>query len=340
MLRIGVIGAGSWGINHIRVLAGEPCTLVVAERDAAQLPRIREVAPSVRCVRDVDELWPLVDAVVIATPAATHVPLTLAALAAGKHILVEKPFALSLADARRVARAAGDRVVMVGHLMVFHPVVRRLRELVHSGNLGRPYYLQATRVNLGKLRTDETALWCFGPHDLSVIDHVIGEQPTEVSACGQAVLQPGIDDVVFVTLRYASGLLANIQLSWLHPRKERRLTLVCSSRMVEFDDVARDKLRIYDRGYDRPPEFKQFAEFLTIRDGDVHIPHVPMVEPLQAELRHFLNCVATARQPETDLASALRVTAILEAAERSCRQGGTPLEIETLADRVIANRVP
>jgi predicted dehydrogenase len=331
-VRIGVIGAGSWGINHIRVLATEPaCTqLVVAEPDGTKLAHIRAVAPNARCVGAVDELLPLVDAVIIATPASTHVELALQAIAADKHVFIEKPLALSLVEAQRVGAAAATstRIAMVGHVMVFHPVVRRLRELMRSGSLGKPYYLQATRVNLGRLRTDETALWSFGPHDLSMFDYVLGEQPIEVSACGQAVLQPGIEDVVFATLRYPTGMLANIHLSWLHPRKERRLTLVCSNRMVEFDDVARDKLKIYDRGYDRPPEFKQFAEFLTLRDGDVHIPHVPMVEPLCAELRHFLECMAEDRQPETDLASAIRVTAVLEAAERSLRLGGTPLRVE------------
>ncbi|HEY0990466.1 MAG TPA: Gfo/Idh/MocA family oxidoreductase, partial [Kofleriaceae bacterium] len=188
-------------------------------------------------------------------------------------------------------------------------------------------YLHATRVNLGRIRSDETALWCFGPHDLSMIDHILGEQPVTASACGAAVLQPGIEDVVFVTLRYASGILANLHLSWLHPRKERRLTLVCSRQMVELDDVSPEKLRIYDKGYDRPPEFTQFSEFLTIRDGDVFIPKIAMEEPLRAEIRHFLDCIERGAPPETDLAQGVRVTAILEAAEQSLAGGGAPLSI-------------
>lgn len=331
MTRVGVLGAGGWGINHIRVLATEAAVdeLLVHDLDAARRDAVREVAPRARWAATADELLGAVDAVVIATPAATHVELAELAFAAGVHALIEKPLALSLADGVRVAAAAraSQRIGMVGHLMVYHPVVRRLRELLRGGSLGAPYYLQATRVNLGRLRTDETALWCFGPHDLSMIDYILREQPIEVTACGQAVLQRGIEDVVFVTLRYATGVLANIHLSWLHPRKERRLTLVCSNQMAEFDDVARDKLKIFDRGYDRPPEFKQFAEFLTLRDGDVHIPHVPMAEPLRAELRHFLDCVATGATPETDLVSALRVLTVLEAAQESLRNGGIPLRI-------------
>ncbi|HEY6177274.1 MAG TPA: Gfo/Idh/MocA family oxidoreductase, partial [Kofleriaceae bacterium] len=259
--------------------------------------------------------------------------LAIAALAAGKHVLIEKPLARRLDDARRVAAAARPgTIAMVGHLMVFHPAVRRLRELLRSGDLGRPFYVHAMRVNLGRIRSDETALWCFGPHDLSMLDHILGEHPVTASACGTAVLQPGIEDVVFVTLRYASGILANLHLSWLHPRKERRFTLVCSQKMVELDDVSPEKLRIYDKGYDRPPEFTQFGEFLTIRDGDVHIPHVAMEEPLRVEVRHFVDCILRGEPPATDLAQGVRVTAVLEAAERSLATGGAPLPIARVSE--------
>jgi predicted dehydrogenase len=230
---------------------------------------------------------------------------------------------------------------MVGHLMVYHPAVRRIGELLASGSLGAPLYLHAMRVNLGRIRSDETALWCFGPHDLSMIDAILGEQPATVSACGTAVIQPGIEDVVFATLRYPSGILASLHLSWLHPRKERRFTLVCAQKMVELDDVSPEKLRIYDKGYDRPPAFTQFGEFLTIRDGDVHIPHLSMEEPLRAEIRHFLDCIAHSPGPgsipRTDLAQGVRITAILEAAERSLAASGMPLPVVTPDDCMINN---
>jgi predicted dehydrogenase len=336
-----VLGAGSWGINHVRVLAAEPrCRVVaVAEPDETKRALIAELAPGAQWTASAEAILqaPDIDAVVIAAPASTHVALALAAFDAGKHVLVEKPLASNLADAQRVAAAAvrGGTVGMVGHLMVFHPAVRRIRELLRSGGLGRPLYIHAMRVNLGRIRSDETALWCFGPHDLSMLDHILGEHPVTASACGTAVLQPGIEDVVFVTLRYASGILANLHLSWLHPRKERRFTLVCSQKMVELDDVSPDKLRIYDRGYDRPPEFTQFGEFLAIRDGDVHIPQIGREEPLRAEIRHFLDCVERREPPETDLAQGVRVTAILEAAERSLAAGGTPLTISPVSGREI-----
>jgi predicted dehydrogenase len=333
-IRIGVLGAGSWGINHVRVLAAEPrCRIVaVAEPDQAKRPLIAELAPGARWTESAGPVVssPEIDAVVIAAPAATHVELAIAALDAGKHVLIEKPVARSVAEARRVAAAAAraGTIGMVGHLMVFHPAVRRIRELLRSGSLGRPFYVHAMRVNLGRIRSDETALWCFGPHDLSMLDYILGEHPVTASACGTAVLQPGIEDVVFVTLRYASGILANLHLSWLHPRKERRFTLVCSQKMVELDDVSPEKLRIYDKGYDRPPEFTQFGEFLTIRDGDVHIPQVSMEEPLRAEIRHFLDCIERGERPLTDLSQGVRVTAILEAAQRSLAAGGAPLAVD------------
>jgi predicted dehydrogenase len=267
--------------------------------------------------------------VVIATPAATHADLACRALAAGKHVLVEKPLALSVADAERVARAAAasGRVLLVGHLMVFHPAVVRLKELVASGQLGDLYYLHARRVNLGRLRHDENALWSFAPHDLSMIDALLDATPVRVSASGQSYLQPGIEDVVFATLHFAGGTMAHIHLSWLDPRKERRLTVVGSRLMAEFDDVATEKLRIYDKGYERPPSFGGFDEYLTLRDGDVHIPRLTMEEPLRVEARHFVDCIVVGARPRVDAESALRVTRVLEAAQRSLVSGGTPVDV-------------
>ncbi|MBK7536929.1 MAG: Gfo/Idh/MocA family oxidoreductase [Myxococcales bacterium] len=329
-LRIGVVGAGRWGINHVRVVASDPGCVVhaVCDPDPA-------VAASVAALtaaplhRELASLLadPALDAVVIATPAPTHAALAIAALTAGKHVLVEKPLALSLPDAERVAAvaAAQRRCLMVGHLMLYHPVVTRLAAILRSGELGHLHYLHATRVNLGRLRRDENALWSFGPHDLAVIDALLGELPVSVAARGQCVLQPGIEDVVFLSLRYPSGPMAHVHLSWLHPRKERRLTLVCSQKMAELDDVAVDKLRIFDKGFDRSREFKSFDEYLTIRDGDVHIPHVTMGEPLRLQLHHFLECVANEQPPLSDGASGVRVVRILDAAQRSLALDGVPV---------------
>lgn len=333
MIRVAVIGAGAWGINHVRVLAGEPrCALVgVADPDPRARERAAATAPGIACAADPGELLarPDVDAVVLATPAPTHARLAIAAFERGKHVLIEKPLALDLEDARRVADAGArsGTVGMVGHVMLYHPAVEKLRAMLASGSLGALHYLFSTRVNLGRLRDDESALWSFGPHDLSMIDFLLGQEPESVAARGQSVLQRGIEDVVFLTLRFATGQMAHVHLSWLNPRKERRLTLVCSQKMVEFDDVTQDKLRIYDRGYDRPPEFSDFAKYLTLRDGDVFIPKVPMDEPLRLELGRFLDCIAARTQPVSDLAHGVRVIRTLDAAQRSLAQDGVPVSL-------------
>lgn len=336
MIRVGIVGAGAWGLNHVRVTATEPgCELAaVADPDDESRDRAKELTPSARVTADPDHLFadPAIDAMVIASPAPTHAALALAALAAGKHVLIEKPLALRLSDAYAIAETARTRrrTAMVGHLMVFHPAVVRLRELLSSGALGHLHYLHSTRVNLGRIRHDENALWSFGPHDLSMIDFLVEDVPQTVSARGQCVLQPGVEDVVFLTLRYASGAMAHVHLSWLSPRKERRLTLVCAQKMVEFDDVATDKLRIYDKGYDRPPAFTEYAQYLTLRDGDVHIPQLPMQEPLRLQLQYFLARVRDGRPPVTGLDHALRVTAVLEAAQRSLALDGVPVAVPAI----------
>lgn len=326
---VAVVGAGAWGTNHVRVFGDLPRAELraICDPDPAAIERARQLVPGV-----VARSWaqilidPAIAAVVIATPAVTHAELACAALAAGKHVLVEKPVALDEVGAVRVADAAraAQRVVLVGHLMLYHPVVVRVRELLRSGELGALYYLHSRRVNLGRLRRDESALWSFGPHDLSMIDYLLDQEPVSVTARGQSYLQPGIEDVVFVTLRFAGGEMAHIHLSWLDPRKERRLTLVCSKKMVEFDDVAADKLRVYDKGYQRPDVFTDWGEYLTLRDGDVYLPHVDMEEPLVALARHFLDCILTGAAPRSGADAAVRVVRTLAAAQRSLAADGAP----------------
>ncbi|MBK9034481.1 MAG: Gfo/Idh/MocA family oxidoreductase [Myxococcales bacterium] len=327
-----MIGAGAWGSSLVRaVAAAERAELTwVCDRSPAALARAHGMAPGARLTERVDDVLaaPDVDAVVVATPSSTHAALAQRALASGRHVLVEKPMALSVEDALAVERAAATAgtVLLVGHLMLYHPVVERLRELIDGGELGDLYYLSSTRVNLGRLRSDENALWSLGPHDLSMIDYLVRAPITSVTARGQSFLQPGIHDVVFVTLgfepRPGAPSLAHVHVSWLNPRKERRLVVVGSKKMVEFDDVAPDKLHIYDRGYDRPPEFASFAEYLTLRNGDVTIPQVPMAEPLVAEVRHFIACILDGETPRTDAASGVRVVRTLAAAHASLLAGG------------------
>lgn len=303
----------------------------ICDVDECALAEARKLAPRARVSARIEDVLAAgdVDAVVIATPAPSHAELACMALAAGKHVLIEKPLALSVTDAERVRSAAlgTGLTVMVGHLMVYHPAVVALREVVASGQLGELFYLYARRVNLGRLRTDESALWSFGPHDLSMIDFLVGEAPVSVTARGEGYLQPGVEDVVFVTLRFAGGQMAHIHLSWLDPRKERRLTVVGARKMAEIDDMAEAKLRIFDRGYDRPPAFAGFGDYLTLRHGDVATPEIAAIEPLVAEAQHFLTCVETGAAPVSDLSSALRIIETLAAAETSLAADGAPVSV-------------
>jgi len=335
MVRVAVVGAGAWGINHVRTFARAPGAelVMVCEPEEASRARAQALAPRARMTARLGDALeaPDVDAVVLATPAVRHADHARAALRAGKHVLVEKPLAMRVADAESVLAAAreADRILMVGHLMLYHPAVERLTELVRSGDIGRVLYLYALRVNLGRQRRDENALWSLAPHDISMILHILGSQPESVSARGGSYLITGIEDVVFVNLRFPDGVIAQIQLSWLDPRKERRLTIVGSRKMVELDDVHPvEKLRIYDKGYDRPPTFTEYAEYLSIRNGDIVIPRIAMTEPLEIECRHFIECIEQHRTPRTDGASALSVVRVLEAAQESLEADGSSVPVK------------
>ena len=331
-LKLGVIGAGAWGKNHVRTAAtlAEGELTAVCDVDAAARERLVRQFPAVYVTAELEDLLARVDAVVIASPAATHARFALACLEAGKPCLVEKPFALSTADAQAVARAAAERKlpVLAGHLLVFHPAVERLRALVQGGDLGRVYYLYGLRVNLGQVRADENALWSFGPHDVSGALSLLDEVPVTVAAHGKSYLQPGVEDVVFLTMEFASGVLAHVQLSWLDPHKARKLTVVGARKMVVFDDMeAREKLRIYDKGVDRPPEYGSYGEALSVREGDIFIPKIPNVEPLAAELGHFVRVARGAEPPRASAEDGVRVVRVLAAATRSLAAGGAPVTL-------------
>jgi predicted dehydrogenase len=331
-LKLGVIGAGAWGKNHVRTATtlAEGELTAVCDVDAAVRERLQRQFPAVHVTAELEELLARVDAVVIASPAATHARFALACIEAGKPCLVEKPFAMATADAQAVAHAAAERKlpVLAGHLLVFHPAVERLRTLMQGGDLGRVYYLYGLRVNLGQVRADENALWSFGPHDVSVALYLLGEVPVTVAAHGKSYLQPGVEDVVFLTMEFASGVLAHVQLSWLDPHKARKLTVVGARKMVVFDDMeAREKLRIYDKGVDRPPEYGSYGEALSVREGDIFIPKIPNVEPLAAELGHFVRVARGAEPPRSSAEDGVRVVRVLAAATRSLAAGGAPVTL-------------
>jgi len=331
-LRLGVIGAGAWGRNHVRTVAGladAELAAVCDTRDSVRDAVARQYQAAF-VTGEVDALLERVDAVVIASPATTHADLARRAIAAGKPCLVEKPFALSVKDAEAVAQAAAARnvPVLAGHLLVFHPAVDALRALVTAGELGRVLYMYGLRVNLGQVRADENALWSFGPHDVSVALHLLGEAPVRVTAQGSSYLRPGVEDVVFLHMEFASGALAHIQLSWLDPHKERKLTVVGDKKMVVFDDMQpREKLRIYDKGVTRPPEYTSWGESLAVREGDIFIPKIANVEPLVAELSHFVRVARGAEAPRAGAADGVRVVRVLETASRSLANGGVPVSL-------------
>jgi predicted dehydrogenase len=336
-LRVAVIGAGNWGRNHVRTIAGLPeATLsAVCDVDDVRLEAVRRQYPAVTATTVLEEALDVADAVIVATPAASHAPVARAAIERGLAVLVEKPFALSTDEATAVARLAeAKRVpVVAGHLLLFHPAVVRLREMLAAGELGDPYYLYSQRVNLGQVRPDENALWSFGPHDISVALFLLQERPRAVAAHGRSYLQPGIEDVVFLTLEFPSGALAHVQMSWLDPHKERRLTVVGSRRMVVFDDMQpREKLKVFDKGVERPPEYRSFGESLAIREGDIFIPRIPNQEPLNAELRHFVAVARGEAPPRVDAWDGVEVVRILELASSSLHGDGRALPIERAHD--------
>ncbi|MDH3290815.1 MAG: Gfo/Idh/MocA family oxidoreductase [Gemmatimonadota bacterium] len=331
-VKVTVLGAGNWGRNHVRTLAALPeAELVgICDPDASVRRAMAGSYPGAAVTASVDEALEPAEAVVVATPAASHAALALQAIERGIPVLVEKPFALSTEEANAVADAAVSKgvPVVVGHLLVFHPAVERLKAMIGAGELGEVFYLYSQRVNLGQIRPDENALWSFGPHDISVALDLLGEQPVRVSAHGRSYLQPGIEDVVFMIMEFASGVMAHVQMSWLDPRKERRLTVVGSKRMVVLDDMEpREKLRVYDKGVDKPPEYASYGESLAVREGDITIPRIPNVEPLSAELRHFVRVARGEEAPRVGAADGVLVIRILEAASESLASHGASVEV-------------
>jgi predicted dehydrogenase len=331
-IRIGVVGFGYWGSNLARNLDRiEDCELCwCCEPDAERRERARGTFPRLRVSGDLEVLLadPTLEAVAIATPVATHAPIAERAIEAGKHCFVEKPLATTTRSAERVATAAEERGVrlMVGHLLEYHPALVALAQLVEDGELGEVHYIHSRRLNLGKLRADENALWSLGAHDVSAILRLTGEPPAEVSARGESYVRSGVEDVVFGHLRFPWGVSAHIHLSWLDPQKERRLTVVGSRRMATFDDMAaRDKLIVFDKGFDFN---RDEADDYVVRSGPSRTLSFGGEEPLRLELEHFVECVLAGRRPRSDGACGVRVVSVLEALQRSLEAGGAPVSPE------------
>ena len=323
-VRVGVVGLGYWGPNLARNFDRMPDSELAWICDASEESRDRCAPefPRARATGDLDELLADadVDAVAVATPVPSHADIAERVLEAGKHCLVEKPLAQSVPEAERVVRSAQEagRVLMVGHLLEYHPGVDKLKELADSGELGDIRYIYSNRLNLGKLRQDENALWSLGAHDVSVVLRLAGEEPYECRAVGESYMREGVEDVVFCYLRFPSGLAAHLHLSWLDPHKERRFTVVGSRRMATFDDMELErKVTVHDKGFDQ--DFSSYGEYIA-RSGDVYSPRVSNEEPLRLECRHFVERVRDGAEPRSGGQAGLRVVRVLEALQRSLEE--------------------
>ena len=315
-------GVGAWGRNLYRTFASLKGARLVGFHDPSDASSKAALAlANVERIADVAQAFDgRAQAAIIATPAESHYDLASRALDAGLDVFVEKPMTLRASDAEDLSRRAeaAHRVLMVGHILLYHPAVERMRAMVQSGELGRLYYAYAQRINLGQVRAVEDALWSFGPHDIAVACHLLDATPIEVAAWGQSYLQPGIADVVFVNLRFPDDMLVHLHLSWLDPHRSRRMTLVGSRKMLTFDDVEpSEKLRVYDKGVDVRTDYASYCEYLTLRQGEVTIPHLASTEPLRLECQHFLDRVADRAAPRSDGASGVTVVRALEAASAS-----------------------
>ncbi len=331
--RIGLIGYGYWGPNLARNFHALPDAHLVAVADA-DAPRLAEPARlyGARTYVDYRELLadPTLDAVAISTPARTHFEIARAALERGKHVLVEKPLAMSSAEVRGLIALAEQkqRTLMVGHTFEYNPAVWKIRELVEQRAIGDVYYIYANRVNLGRVQRDINALWSIAPHDISILLYVLGALPLEVSARGATYLSEKVEDVVFVTLTFPNHVLAHIHASWLDPSKVRQMTVVGSQKMIVYDDVDPEaRLRIYDKGvYKHGSAYGESQ--LKIHSGDISIPQLDMSEPLRNECAHFIECVREGKRPRTDGENGLRVVRVLEAAQESLDKNGAAVAIK------------
>jgi predicted dehydrogenase len=327
MTSVGMIGAGRWGFNWVRTLAGLPDARLrwCCDVSAAALERVRTAFPQVQTTSRLEDLLEdhTLDAVVIATIAPTHFDVARRALLAGKHVMVEKPMTLTTADAEALNALADlkNRVLMVGHLLEYHPAVRQLRAMIDAGTLGEVSYLVSQRLNLGTIRADENAWWSLAPHDISVANRLFGAAPLSVQCRGQCVVRPGVEDVVFATLEYPGGRLAQFHVSWLDPHKSRTLTVVGTRRMAVFDDTAAQKLVVHDKG------FAHTGDAVALRQGGIEVPLLDTAEPLALEAQHFIECIRDGRRPVSDGTSGTQVVSVLEHGQRSLALGGQVVAI-------------
>lgn len=336
-IKIGVIGCGYWGPNHIRNFRVLDNCEVAAVSDLAE-SRLNHVAghyPELKLTTDADEILSdeSIDAVVISTPTHTHAQLVERSLLAGKHVLCEKPLCLSVAEAEPLLELAarGDKILMIGHVFLFNPGIRKLKELVDAEELGSINYVTARRTNLGPIRSDVNASYDLASHDISILNWLFGDIPETVSATGAAFVQPGIEDIVLISLQYPGGQMGNIHVSWLEPKKVREMTVVGNRRMAVWDDLnAVSPVAVYDKGAMIEQDYDDFNEFqrLSMWDSDIVFPKIPMTEPLRVQAEEFISGIVSGRQVVSDGLFAMGVVKTLEAVEASIKSGGAPVTLD------------
>jgi len=324
-INVAQIGVGYWGPNLLRnLIANKNCNVkTVVDLDRERRRFVKELYPTVNVTDNAQEVFDdcSIDAIVIATPAATHFDLVISALRYGKHILVEKPMARTVAEVEQIGTLAkkNNLIAMVGHTFLYNSAVRYLKQLIDSGELGEIRYIYSQRLNLGRIRSDVDALWNFAPHDVSIIQYLLGD-PTPISIVrhGMDYIQSGIDDVVFLNVAYPDKVMAHVHVSWLDPHKVRRMTVVGSKKMAVYDDIAENKIAIYDKGIDRMAVLGENMDFdnpnffkFNHRSGDVYLPKIQFEEPLKIEIAHFVDCIQNDVKCLTGTEHAKKVVEIL-----------------------------
>ncbi len=335
-VKVGVIGCGYWGPKLARNFNDLPDSdlMMVSDLREDRLQEIKKLYPSVITTRNYKDLiLGDLDAIVIATPVNTHYPLAKEALLSGKHVLIEKPITAHSEHAQDLIDLARQKnlVLMVGHTFEYNPAVEAVRDIVQSGELGNIYYLNSTRANLGLLQPDINVMWDLAPHDISIIRFILGENPVKVSARGAVFVNKvrNLHEVAYINLHFPDGVMANLHLSWLDPVKQRTLTVVGSRKMLVYDDIADDKVVVFDKGVEVPPYSITETEFrASYRHGEEKVYSINWIEPLRAECDHFIKCIQTNSTPRSDGADGLIVLKILETAQRSLLNGGVELRVE------------
>ena len=343
MLRVGVIGCGYWGPNLIRNFTHlkDSEVVVCADLEAARLEHMHSLYPHIETTKDYRTMLSRddLDAIVVATPPATHHAIGLEALDAGKHLFVEKPLAISTAECASLVSTAQRKglTLMAGHTFVYTAAVNKIKEVIESGELGDIYYISTTRVNLGIFQENINVVWDLAPHDVSILNYILGAAPLTVATGANSYIRKSVEDVAFITLRYPNETMAHVHVSWLNPNKIRSTTVVGSKKMLVYDDVSQlEKIRVYDKGVTVQPHYDTFGEFqLSYRFGDIFIPKLDDTEPLKTACQHFVDCIEKGVTPRSAGLHGMEVVSVLEAAVASIAENGRMVDIapvETLMD--------